>query len=149
MHLSIALLLALTTAPLSPTQNATIRKIEGRIMAPCCYTQTILEHQSQVAEDMREEVTAMVASGKNEPEIIEYYRTKYGETILVVPDGWSGRLLTFTPVLIFFASAGLVLFLIRRSIPARVTVEATQVGHYVVEAPRFRDTIRRETSGDF
>jgi len=91
-------------------------------MAPCCYTQTIRDHDSQVAEEMREEVKAMVLSGKSEQEIITYYRTKYGETILVAPDGLSGRLLTSTPILIFFASVCLVLFLIRRSIAAIVAV---------------------------
>ncbi len=102
-------------APLTRDQSATIRKIEGRLMAPCCYTQTIRDHDSQVAEEMREEVTAMVVSGKSEQEIITYYRAKYGETILVVPDGMSGGLLTFTPVMFFVASTGLLLFFIRRS----------------------------------
>ena len=83
-----------TLPSLTPDQLARIRKIEGRLMAPCCYTQTIRDHDSQVAVDMRNEVTAFVASGKSEQDIITYYRTKYGETILVVPDGMSGGLLT-------------------------------------------------------
>ncbi len=105
--------------PLSQAQVALIRKIEGRVMAPCCYTQTIRDHDSQVAVEMREEVTAMVASGKSEQEIITYYRTKYGETILVVPDGLTGRLLTATPVLLFIASAGLLVVFIRKTVNAR------------------------------
>ena len=102
-------------APVTPQQDAKIKKLQGRIMAPCCYTQTIRDHESQVAETMREEVTGMVLSGKSEQEIVNYYRTKYGETILVVPDGISGRLLTFTPVMIFLASAGLLVLFVRRS----------------------------------
>ena len=137
MRTTIALFLAISAAPLllgiapqavcaqtaaAPTtsqQGKKIKEIEGRIMAPCCYTQTIRDHESQVAEEMREEVTTMVASGKSEQEIITYYRTKYGETILVVPDGISGGLLTFTPVMIFLTSAGLLIFFVRRSIHGR------------------------------
>jgi len=106
-------------APITPQQDGMIKKIESRVMAPCCYTQTIRDHDSQVAEEMREEVTAMVVSGKSEQEIISYYRTKYGETILVVPDGMSGGLLTFTPVTIFVASAGLLFFFVRHSVNGR------------------------------
>jgi uncharacterized iron-regulated membrane protein/cytochrome c-type biogenesis protein CcmH/NrfF len=101
---------------LTSAQVARIRKIEGRLMAPCCYTQTILDHDSQVAVEMRNEVTALVASGKSEEEIITYYRTKYGETILVVPDGWSGKFLTATPLLLFIASTGLLVLFIRKAV---------------------------------
>lgn len=137
--------------PVAPTgeQAALIRKIEGRLMAPCCYTQTILDHQSDVAAQMREEVTAMVASGKSEAEIITYYRVKYGETILVVPDGLSGGLLAFTPPLLFIASACFLFFGIRRS--ANLKAAAATVG--AVESPPERsallEIIRRETAGDF
>jgi hypothetical protein len=43
---------------LSHGEIALIRKIEDRIMAPCCYTQTIRDDDSQVAEGMREEGTS-------------------------------------------------------------------------------------------
>jgi cytochrome c-type biogenesis protein CcmH len=108
-----------TLPPLSHDEMALIRKIEGRIMAPCCYTQTIRDHDSQVAVDMRSEVTTMVASGKSEGEIITYYRTKYGETILVVPDGATGGMLTYTPVMIFLVSVGLLLFFIKKTASTR------------------------------
>jgi cytochrome c-type biogenesis protein CcmH len=110
--------------PLSREKTALIRKIEGRLMAPCCYTQTIRDHDSQVAEQMREEVTSMVASGKSEQEIITYYRAKYGETILVVPDGATGGLLTYTPVTIFLASVGLLLFFIKKTAGNRDTANS-------------------------
>jgi len=101
--------------PLTHAQEALIRKIEGRLMAPCCYTQTIRDHDSQVAEEMREEVTDLVVSGKSEKEIITYYRTKYGETILAVPDGFSGALLVILPISALLVSAGALLVHIRRS----------------------------------
>jgi cytochrome c-type biogenesis protein CcmH len=115
----VALLMALSTIPLSPVQSAKIRKIEGRLMAPCCYTQTILDHDSQVAAEMRDEVTAMVASGKSEQEIITYYKAKYGETILVVPDGTAGNLTYGIPLAAFVISSGLLAFALRRSVKAR------------------------------
>ena len=131
--------------PLSHDKIALIRKIEGRIMAPCCYTQTIRDHDSEVAEEMREEVTSMVASGKSEQDIITYYRTKYGETILVVPDGATGGLLTYTPVTIFLVSVGLLFLFIKRTAGARDAANLQLVPERTeAESLAFREKIRSE-----
>lgn len=134
---------------LKPTaaQAALIRKIEGRLMAPCCYTQTIFDHQSEVAAQMRDQVTAMVASGKSETDIINYYRKAYGETILVVPDGVSGGLLTCIPLLLFVASTGLLFFAIRRSGINREAAKAVLQIEPDATPSALRETIRRETGG--
>lgn len=133
-------------AHITPALEARIKRLENRLMAPCCYTQTIREHQSQEAEEMREEVTAMVFAGKSEQEIISYYRSKYGETILVVPDGMSGRLLTFTPILIFVASTGLLFVYFRRSArPRPAATDPAQPEESSLEFQRFRETIRAES----
>jgi len=133
-------------APVTARQDAKIRKLEGRIMAPCCYTQTIRDHDSQVAEAMRGEVTAMVIAGKSEQEIVNYYRTKYGETILVVPDGISGGLLTFTPVMIFLASAGLLVLFVRRSTSGGGDQDTPQILPAALSAERLamQERIRTE-----
>ena len=39
---------------------------QRRLMAPCCYTQTIDVHSSDIAETMRQEVLHMVRSGTEE-----------------------------------------------------------------------------------
>jgi cytochrome c-type biogenesis protein CcmH len=135
--------------PLTHAQEALIRKIEGRLMTPCCYTQTIRDHDSQVAVEMRDEVTAFVASGKSEQEIITYYRTKYGETILVVPDGLTGQLLTTTPLLLFVASASLLVVFIRKAVSTkgRLIALSAPVG-VAAERADLKQRIRAEL-GDF
>lgn len=131
--------------PLTHAQQALIRKIEGRLMAPCCYTQTIRDHDSQVAVEMRNEVTAFVASGKSEQEIISYYRTKYGETILVVPDGWTGHLLTVLPISAFLLSATALLVFIRKSTGSRdKPIAQTALAGIEMERPDLRQQIRDE-----
>ena len=124
MHATIVLLLALSAIPLTPQQDAKIKRLEDKFMAPCCYSQSIREHMSLEAEQMREEVTAMVVSGKSEQEIINYYKAKYGETILVVPDGMAGRLTFGIPVAVFVASLCLVLLALRRSTTRKAAVIA-------------------------
>lgn len=124
MRLTIALLLALITLPLAaqsitPQQNAKIKHLERKLMAPCCYTQTISEHMSREAEQMREEVTQMVLAGKSEQEIIDYYKAKYGDIILVVPDGNSGIVLFTAPYLFLILGAIALVLLLRLAIRRR------------------------------
>ena len=91
IHLITIILIAGALTP-TPEQAKTIVKLEDKLMAPCCYSQTIRVHMSAEAKQMREEVTYMVIAGKCEQGIIKYYKAKYGETILVVPDGGAARL---------------------------------------------------------
>lgn len=124
MYATIALLLISFAAPLTPQQDAQVKKLEDKLMAPCCYSQTIREHMSMEAEQMREEVTAMVVSGKSDREILNYYKAKYGETILVVPDGAAGRWTFGIPIAVLLASLGLVFFVLRRSFIGKKVVVA-------------------------
>lgn len=114
-------------------------------MAPCCYTQTIREHQSEVAEQMREEVTQMVSDGKSEKEIIAYYKTKYGETILVTPDGAAGKIIVAVPAVALVLGLFLVGMVLRPAIHPRAMATAPTLPPAVaaVDAQRV-ERIRRE-----
>ena len=94
----ILVLTLVNPVSLSTAQTAQIQKVEKRLLAPCCYTQSIAEHGSDIAVQMRREVTEMVAAGKSESEIVEHYRNIYGDRILIVPDGLTGRILFGLPV---------------------------------------------------
>ena len=52
-------------------------------------------------------------------EIITDCRKKYGETILVVPDGLQGHLLTILPLSAFLVATGLLLIYIRKTADAK------------------------------
>jgi cytochrome c-type biogenesis protein CcmH len=67
-------------------QNAEkAREIEDNLIAPCCWSQPVSQHYSEVAEQIRNEVSAMVAAGKGRDEILDYFVSKYGERILATP----------------------------------------------------------------
>lgn len=61
------------------------RKIQDSLVAPCCWNQPVSQHESEVAQKIRNEVTAMVAAGKSRDEILNHYVSIYGERILVAP----------------------------------------------------------------
>jgi len=101
--LLLTLALMATPAALTPQQHATIKRVEQSLLAPCCYSQSVDQHMSPVAEEMRAEITQMVASGENEAAILNHYKSLYGERILIIPSGEAGRVLFALP------AAGVVL----------------------------------------
>lgn len=61
-------------------------RLEGRIMAPCCWMQTIDIHASPIAEELRGEIRRRLKAGET-PEAIEAsFVQRYGPKILAVPD---------------------------------------------------------------
>jgi cytochrome c-type biogenesis protein CcmH len=61
--------------------------LEGRIMAPCCWTQTIDIHGSEIANDLRREIRKRLRAGETADAIQASLVERYGERILAVPPG--------------------------------------------------------------
>jgi cytochrome c-type biogenesis protein CcmH len=138
----IVLALILINPPLaSAARTAQIQKVEKRLLAPCCYTQSIAEHGSDIAVQMRGEVAEMVARGKSESEIVEHYRSIYGDRILIVPDGVTGGILVSLPVAIA-ALACLVLFVCFRKMLRSARQE--RIAHVSQSRPVLSDALKEE-----
>jgi cytochrome c-type biogenesis protein CcmH len=61
--------------------------LEGRIMAPCCWQQTIDIHGSEIANDLRREIRKRLRAGESADAIQASLVARYGEKILAVPPG--------------------------------------------------------------
>jgi cytochrome c-type biogenesis protein CcmH len=62
-------------------------RLEGRLMAPCCWTQTIDIHDSEVAISMRHELRRRLRNGESPDAIEASFVQRYGPKILAVPPG--------------------------------------------------------------
>jgi cytochrome c-type biogenesis protein CcmH/NrfF len=122
MNLSAFSLLLLAIFSLTQDQDRRIRKLEDSLMAPCCYSQSIREHMSMEAAQMRDEVSNMVLSGKSDKEILAYYESKYGKTILIVPSGMAGLLAFGVPIGVALIATGLAAFYVLWSVHKRSTI---------------------------
>ena len=73
-------------------QKAAIERLQRAVLAPCCYTEPVAIHQSEVALKMRLEIARWVAAGRTDQEILDTYAGLYGSKVLVdprtVPRGW-------------------------------------------------------------
>jgi cytochrome c-type biogenesis protein CcmH/NrfF len=72
-------------------QHARIQRLEKAVLAPCCYTETVGQHQSEIAVQMRVEIAKWVEQGRTDEEILDTYAKRYGAKVLVDPNTVSFR----------------------------------------------------------
>ena len=74
-------------------QRTRIQHLEKAVLAPCCYTETVGQHQSEIAVQMRVEIAKWVEQGRTDEEILGTYAKRYGAKVLVdpntIPKGWT------------------------------------------------------------
>jgi len=99
-------------AQLTPEEQARVERLQHKLLAPCCYTESIAEHRSEVALQMREEVRRMVQEGKSDQEILDYYKARYGMRVLAEPEGKLWWWMNIIPAVALLAGLLLVIYLV-------------------------------------
>jgi cytochrome c-type biogenesis protein CcmH len=116
------------------------REIEDNLIAPCCWTQPVSEHSSDVAEKIRKEVREMVAAGKSRDEILDRYVAEYGERILATPRAKGfNRLVYILPWLALILGAWLLILLLKK---LRAPVPASDPAP--LPDPRYTSVVEKE-----
>jgi len=87
---------------------ARARRIEGQLIAPCCFSQTVDNHSSPLTEEIKRDIRQRLGDGQSEAAILEAYRERYGERILAAPRARGFNLLAYVMPPVFLV-AGLVL----------------------------------------
>ena len=112
--LSLTLLPLLAFAQTAEQQQARVTRLEHAVLAPCCYTEPVAIHQSEIAVKMRLEIAKWVAAGTSDQEILDTYAGLYGSKVLVdprtMPRGWT----PFLPWLVLILGVFLVAWLLKR-----------------------------------
>lgn len=82
------------------TLDDRVREIARELMCPVCEGQTVAESSSELAAQMRALIKERLAQGQTRDEILTYFVSRYGESILAVPPrrglglvAWVGPLL--------------------------------------------------------
>jgi len=71
--LVLALLPSLVIAETAQQQQLRVDHLEHAVLAPCCYTEPVAIHRSEIAVKMRLEIAKSVAAGRSDREIIDTY----------------------------------------------------------------------------
>lgn len=118
-HAVAALLLCVTMTPpamvgAQPAGGAApppgARTLTSRLLAPCCWRQTLDAHDSDLAAELRREVYARLRAGELPQAVEDDFARRYGDQVLALPGDTdpSGVL----PVVVGAAMAGALLGLV-------------------------------------
>jgi cytochrome c-type biogenesis protein CcmH len=106
-------------------------EIEQRLIAPCCWTQTLDVHDSELSTALRIEIHEQLAAGVSAEAIEEQLAARFGERIRAVPRGADPRIalpvaVGLGMVLSLFALLGVVRRGRRRALAALEQLEAPE-----------------------
>jgi cytochrome c-type biogenesis protein CcmH len=114
--LALTAALVVLAAALWGQDRGRIRALQEKLIAPCCWSESVAMHRSELAAEMRAEIARMVQEGRSDREILDFYKAKYGARILMEPEGQL-RLWAYTiPVAASIAGLVLVVWIIRRMV---------------------------------
>jgi cytochrome c-type biogenesis protein CcmH len=124
---SVAVVAAASLAFATPVfaQETSAKYVQGRLLAPCCYQQTLDIHESELATELRVEIAARVTRGEPAAAIEDDMVARYGERVRAVPKGTEPRgVITTLGSLLLLVTLVLMLVLVRRWSRRGSTVDA-------------------------
>lgn len=113
--LAVATLLLSGLTQAQGQTEARSRELEGRLLAPCCWVQTLDIHESELATSLRAEIRQRLERGEAAEAIEDDLATRHGERIRAVPRGKDPRkaVLIGTGIAMLLTLAGILLALRR------------------------------------
>lgn len=109
----------LSAADLTPEQKLRSTALQKRLLAPCCWSETVATHRSETALEMRAEINRMVAAGRSDREILDHFKGRYGMRILIEPEGERAFWIHFAPPVVLLLGFAWVSFVIHRWLKRR------------------------------
>lgn len=114
-------------------------ELQQRLRCPVCKSVSIDESQSQTAVAMRAAVAEQVRAGRSDAEVINYFRARYGDWVLLDPPvRGSTALLWLLPAAAAIAGVAILLARARRDSSAATEISAADRRRVAAELARTR-----------
>jgi cytochrome c-type biogenesis protein CcmH len=68
-----------------PAQDQAFRELTGKLRCLVCQNESLAASQSDLAQDLRKEVYAMMKAGKDQDQIVAFLVDRYGDFVLYQP----------------------------------------------------------------
>ena len=97
-------------------QQRQILEIAEKLRCAVCQNQSVAESNAELAQDMRRLIGEQLAAGRSEAQIVDYFRARYGDFVLMRPPRQgSGAPLWWAPLVILaLAGGGAFIYLRKR-----------------------------------
>lgn len=80
--LAVTVVMLLTAGPPAPDR---VQQLSERLRCPVCKSVSVAESPSDTAATMRQVVAEQVAAGRTDEQIIDHFRARYGDWVLLDP----------------------------------------------------------------
>lgn len=94
----------------APRRNTQASELEQRLLAPCCWTQTLDIHDSELVSSLRKEIRSRLGRGEAPAAIEDDFVRRFGERVRAVPKGRDPRTTVPTVVGLLMLSTIAALF---------------------------------------
>lgn len=82
---TILLVLLLAGSTFAQTLDERVLRVARQLMCPVCEGQTVAESSAELAEQMRALIKEKLKRGESPEQIVAYFVSRYGESILAAP----------------------------------------------------------------
>lgn len=107
-------------AAAAPSLEDQVNAIAGDLMCPVCEGQTVAESNALLAQQMREIIRERLRRGENREQILAFFVTQFGESVLATPPKRGATLaLWLAPLAVFALGTAGVLVYLRRMVRVR------------------------------
>lgn len=104
----------------APSLEDQVNAIAGDLMCPVCEGQTVAESNALLAQQMREIIRERLRRGENHEQILAFFVTQFGESVLATPPKRGATLaLWLAPLAVFALGTAGVLVYLRRMVRVR------------------------------
>lgn len=100
------------------------RALQEKLVAACCWNESIAVHRSPTSLEMRAAVRRLIADGRTDRQILDAFKAKYGARVLIEPEGPQAAFAYATVVLVALAGLFTVILILRRWTKAPVMGES-------------------------
>ncbi len=95
--------------------DAKSAEIAARLRCPVCSGQSVLESNAPISQEMQELIRERLERGQSEEEIIAYFRSSYGDWIMLRPRPTGWNLLVYVlPAVVLIAGGAWLIVVLRR-----------------------------------
>lgn len=131
------------TDSLDPEREARVQRLGKQLRCPVCQGTSIADSPSSIARAQLDKVRELVAEGKTDPEIYDYFVARYGDFALLSPrkEGVTSFLWLAPIILLIFGVAFIVLQVKKKPAAAVSTAPAAAPAP---EADPFLDAVRKD-----
>ncbi len=112
LRILLFLILAAAAWGQDPTERE--RALQQKLVAVCCWNESIAFHRSDTALQMRLELRQLIEQGRSDDQILAWFKTKYTGRVLMEPEGTKSAIAYALPAAAVLLGLGLVVLLLRR-----------------------------------